>query len=150
VVMSEKLTILLADDNADDALLLQCACSEAGLDYGLMVVQDGAEVIRYLQGEERYADRAAYPMPALLLLDLNLPRMDGMAVLRWVRQEPSFQRLPVIIVTGSLDERLADRAHALGANGLLVKPVAYHDLVEAIRQEGKHWAHEAELAGLPH
>lgn len=146
LVMPKSSVILLVDDNPDDALLMQCAFTEAGFEKPLIVVQDGLEAMSYLEGTGRYANRAAHPLPELLLLDLNLPRMDGLELLRWARKEPRFERLPIVIVTGSNDEKLIARAHKLGANAHLVKPVSFKDLVQAIRRQGGLWMPRAQLA----
>src|SRR5687768_16993926 len=103
--MSTPATILLAEDNENDALLMRHAFKKAGISNPLVRVRDGEEAIDYLAGHGVYADRRAYPFPALLLLDLKMPRRDGFEVLEWIKADPSLRRLPVTVLTSS-DQQL--------------------------------------------
>src|SRR5580765_2760140 len=95
-------TILVAEDNPDDAFLLKRAFAQAGINVRLDFVQDGEQVIHYLKGENGYGDREAHPFPVLLLLDLKMPRLDGFDVLEWLRQQPGgLKRLLVTVLTSS-------------------------------------------------
>ncbi len=131
--MTDKETILVVDDNENDILLLKLACQRAKLLNPLQVLRNGDEAMAYLQGARQYSDRAQYPFPWLMLLDLNMPRKSGFEVLAWLRSQPALRRLPVYIFTASM--RLADieRAYEAGANGFLVKPTDMGALLDMMR-----------------
>src|SRR5579862_9146385 len=130
--MSSTLNILVAEDNADDVFLLKEAFRKAGVTSRLLAVSDGVEAVAYLKGEEAYSDRAQCPFPDLLLLDLNMPRMNGFEVLEWVRQEAECNRLVVYVLTASARESDVERAYSLHANAFIVKPNRLDDLVAFI------------------
>jgi CheY-like chemotaxis protein len=116
--------VLLVEDNADDATFVRMAFKRTKMDETLEVVSSGAEAMEYLEGAGRYADRQQYPMPALLLLDLRMPVMDGFEVIRWVRAHAreGLRRLPIAVLTGSEYPPDRQRAYELGANSFMVKP----------------------------
>ena len=126
----EKQLFLLAEDSQNDVFLMQQAFKKAGLPNPIQVVSDGQEAISYLKGEGRYSDRAQYPLPMAVLLDLKMARMNGFEVLEWVRKQPNLKRVVVIILTASNRSSDADRAYDLGANFYLTKPGKFEDLVE--------------------
>jgi CheY-like chemotaxis protein len=148
MVMAGNGTVLLADDSEDDVLLMRCAFSRAGFDNPIAVAEDGQELIDYLRGEGRYADRETFPIPILILLDVKLPRVDGLGVLRWLRQQPQFRELPVVTVSGSAEETLEPRARALGARSHLRKPVAFRELVKAVEHHLDAWLHHRDVADI--
>jgi CheY-like chemotaxis protein len=121
--------ILLVDDNPHDVVLLRLAFRRVGIIDPIKLVNDGAEAVRYLKGEGSYADRHAYPEPTLMLLDLKMPQTSGFDVLHWVREQPAFKKLIVIVLTGSNDSEDVERAYRLGADSFLVKPTKFSDLV---------------------
>lgn len=135
--MNNKLTsdkeILLVEDNLDDAELTRIAFLEAGDEYRLRVVADGAEAVAYL--------RACAPaeLPALVLLDLNLPKLDGREVLQAIRAEPATRNLPVVVLTTSAEPFDVDNVYALGANSYIQKPVDFERFVGVVRQIGLYW-----------
>src|SRR5439155_23314179 len=133
-------TILLAEDDPNEVLLLQRALVKASLTTdSLKVVSDGEDAMAYLSGQGIYADRGRYPLPALLLLDLKMPRKSGFEVLSWLRKQPQLRYLSVVFLTSSdsaEDGRLACEA---GANSYLVKPVEYTEMVELIKNESCYW-----------
>jgi len=131
--------ILLVEDMSDDVLLLQRAFHRAALDWPIHVVQDGEAAIAYLAGSGPYADRTRYPLPALLLLDLKLPRRSGFEVLAWVRRQPGLHRLPVVVLTSSREPADITRAYDLGANSYLVKPAGADELVDLARTLSHYW-----------
>ena len=110
-------------------------------------VGDGAEAIRYLRGEGRYAKRAAYPLPELVLLDLRLPEMPGLEVLQWIRRQPRLAWLPVVVITGMAAPGDAQRAQELGATAFLPKPFSFGQQVELARQIRDKWLHPVRQAG---
>jgi CheY-like chemotaxis protein len=103
------------------------------------VVCDGVEAIEYLRGTGQYADRARYPLPGLMLLDLKLPRRSGHEVLAWLRQEPAVRRLPVAILTSSRESSDIERAYDLGANSYLVKPTGPGALLRLVEALSLYW-----------
>jgi CheY-like chemotaxis protein len=134
-----KAGILVAEDLPDDVVLLKHAFAKAGVNAPLRFVADGQEAVEYLKGENRYADRASYPLPALLLLDLNMPRLNGFDVLKWVRGQTGLCRLPIIVFTSSEQPRDVNRAYELGANSYLVKPPVLGRLQQIAQHLGDYW-----------
>jgi CheY-like chemotaxis protein len=128
--------ILLAEDNENDINLLQRALLKAEIHNPLEIVRDGEETIAYLKGQGKFSDRARYPLPALLLLDLNMPRTDGFQVLDWIRRKPEFDTLRVVVLTVSRDVYDVTRAYRFGANSFFVKSLdsqTFAQLVESIK-----------------
>ena len=114
--------ILLVDDNEDDVVLIKRSFAAAGLNNPTVTVKNGNEAIAYLCGDRPFTDRDSYPIPALVLLDINMPGTDGFEVLKWIREQPQFTRLCVVMLTSSNESRDVNRAHQLGATSFLVKP----------------------------
>jgi CheY-like chemotaxis protein len=132
-------SILLAEDNPDDVLLIRRAFKRAGFGNAIQVVSDGEKAIRYLKGEEPYGDRSRFPIPHLLLLDLKMPGLNGFDVLSWIRQRAEWKCLPIIVLTTSFYGPDIDRAYELGANSFLTKPAHFDEFVVAIKQMGDFW-----------
>ncbi len=120
--MDPSFTVLLAEDNPDDALLMRQAFKAHGLMRPLHVVQDGRDAIAYIAGDGVFSDRVAHPFPNLVILDLKMPRVDGFEVLAWIQEHPDFRVIPTIIWSASADQRDVKHAYCLGANGYLFKP----------------------------
>lgn len=135
----EQALILLVEDNPDHVLLLKRAFDKAKLLNPVHAVSSGEEAIDYLAGQGKYANRAEYPLPAVVLLDLKMPGIDGFDVLRWIRQEPAIATLRVVILTTSDEMRDIDLAYKLGANSFLVKPNDFDRFVEISRALGGYW-----------
>jgi CheY-like chemotaxis protein len=131
--------VLLADDDVNDVFLVQRALQKANIANPLQVVRDGEEAVAYLSGLFPYADRERHPLPALLLLDLKMPRKTGFEVLAWLRQQSRLKRLPVVVLTSSNQNADINRAYDLGANSYLVKPGGFDNLMELMREVGMHW-----------
>ena len=127
-----KAVVLLVDDREDDILLTQQAFARATVPNQLMVVRDGAEAIAYLRGDGKYGNRAAFPFPDLLLLDINMPKVDGFGVLQWVRSNPDLQNLRVVMLTTSDEMTDIDKAYQMGVNSYLVKPVRFKSFVDLV------------------
>ena len=121
--------ILVAEDNPDDFFLLKQAARKATVTSSLHAVCDGYEALAYLNGDGPYSDRIAYPWPDLLLLDLNMPRVNGFEVLEWLRKQPSRGRLIVYVLTSSCRIEDVRRAYDLGANSYVMKPARLDDLI---------------------
>ena len=137
--MSDSGHILVAEDDPTDAYFFQRAFKRAGIPVVLHFVRDGQEVIDYLQGEGQFANRAAHPLPQLVLLDLNMPRLDGFEVLEWVRKQPGFNGLQVVIFSSSDEPRNINGAYDLGANWYLVKPHSMEELNALVGRFKKFW-----------
>src|SRR5215470_12689740 len=129
----ELCTILLVEDERNDVFLLQYAFETAGISNPLQVVEDGQQAIDYLGGAGKYANRAEYPMPCLILLDLKLPMKSGHDVLRWIQQQPALQMLVVIVLSSSRNTNDVDEAYQLGARSYLVKPLTMNARLELAR-----------------
>jgi CheY-like chemotaxis protein len=125
--------VLYAEDEDNDAFLMQRAFIKACVSNPLQIVVDGSAAIRYLTGTGEFTNRTKFPLPCLLLLDLNLPRQSGLEVLKWVREQESFRGLPAVILTSSSQDRDIGSAYALGANGYLVKPASSEKLIEIVK-----------------
>ncbi len=129
-----SLTVLLAEDNKDDLTLFRMALKKADVpEVRLQTVCDGEEAIAYLTGGGDFTDRAACPLPDVVLLDLNMPRINGFEVLQWIRQDPKFSSLLVHILTTSCRDADVRRAYELRANSYVTKPGRVEDLVAFIR-----------------
>lgn len=131
--------ILLVEDNPDDADLTLRAFKRAGITRPVDVVRDGVEALDYLFAQGAFAGRASEPPPAVVLLDLKLPRLDGHEVLRRIRTDPRTRLLPVVILTSSVEEGDLVRSYSSGCNSYVRKPVSYTEFVEAARQMGLYW-----------
>jgi CheY-like chemotaxis protein len=126
--------VLAAEDDEGDATLLRLAFKRAQISYPLIIVRDGQEAIDYLTGQPPYVDRLRYPFPAMLLLDLKMPRLNGFDVLAWWSARAEFRRLPVIVLSSSLHEVDMDKAKKMGARDYVVKPQSFAQLTR-IAQE---------------
>lgn len=133
------LTILVAEDNADDVFLLKHALKKAQFANPVRFVSDGEEVMAYLRGEGEFADRAQHPFPGLLLLDIKMPRLDGLETLALIRNDPRYKRLVVILLTSSNREQDINGAFDLRANSYLVKPARPEELLGVLEQIRGYW-----------
>ena len=129
----KPVTILMADDNADDRLLTAEALKEARLMNDLRFVEDGEQLLDYLHARGKYAAPAEAPRPGLILLDLNMPRKDGRAVLAELKQDPDLRSVPVVVLTASKDDEDVYRSYDLGVNSYIVKPVTFEALVDTLQ-----------------
>jgi CheY-like chemotaxis protein len=137
--MAEHGVILLAEDREDDIFLMRRAFSQANIINPIFVVRDGEETISYLKGEGKFSNRDEYPLPALLLLDLKMPRKNGFEVLQWIRAQPGLSALRVIVLTSSDQIWDVNRAYTLGANSFLVKPYDFMDLAAMMQTIRNDW-----------
>jgi len=136
---SELGVILLAEDNETDVLLTRRAFKKVGLLNPLHVVSDGELAIEYLSGTGKYSNRAEYPLPVLLLLDLKMPRKNGLEVLEWVRQQPTLRALRIVVLTTSQLFKDVNRAYELGANSYIVKPVEMEQFLRVSETLRGYW-----------
>lgn len=146
--MNENRTILLVDDSVDDIFLVRTAFTNAKVTNPIQEAHNGDEAIAYLQGEPPFDDRAKYPLPALMLLDLNMPMRDGFQVLEWLRAQPGLKRVMVIVLTASLREEDVGRAFDLGVNSFVVKPSSIEGLT-AIGRCLRDWIGCIQFPRLP-
>lgn len=137
--MTTENIILLVEDNLKDVFLIQRAFRKAEILSPIKVVNDGDAAVDYLSGESLYSDRTVYPLPALVLLDLKLPRRSGSEVLSWIRQHPGLKRLPVVVLTSSREYADVNHVYDLGANAYIVKPPDFEQLVEILKTLNLHW-----------
>ncbi len=131
--MNERQTILLVDDSENDLFILRAAFKMAKCSLLLQEVRNGEEAVAYLNGTGPYTDREKFPLPSLMLLDLNMPKKNGFEVLAWVRVQPGLKRLAIIIMTASIRNQDVERAFDLGANSFLVKPSSLDALATMMR-----------------
>jgi two-component system response regulator len=137
--MRSESTILLVEDDPDDEALTLRALRRGGIPHTIVVVRDGVEALDYLFGTGAYAGREVAAMPQVVMLDLKLPRLDGLEVLRRIRADERIRLLPVVILTSSDEERDRLEGYRHGANSYVRKPVDYDQFSEAIRQLGLYW-----------
>src|SRR5690348_2950980 len=131
--------ILIADDSPQDVELTLAALQEHHLANEVVVVRDGSEAWDYLRREGRFAGVAG-GNPGVVLLDLKMPRMDGLDVLRRMRADPRFENVPVVMLTSSREERDVVESYALGVNAYVVKPVEFQEFIDAVKSLGLFWA----------
>lgn len=132
-------TILLVEDEENDVIFMQMALEKVGLAGGLQVAEDGQAAIDYLGGKGEFADRARFPIPALVFLDLKLPRVMGMDVLQWIRDRPELDTMVVIMLTSSQQRTDIRQACSLGVNSYLVKPSNPAGLREIVELVKRYW-----------
>ena len=143
--LRQPITILMADDDPDDRLMTQEAFAECRLRNPLKFVTDGEELLDYLHRRPPYDDDQAYPMPGLVLLDLNMPRKDGREVLREIKSDPRLQSIPVVILTTSKAEEDVVRSYKDGVNSFISKPVTFAALIDVVQTLGKYWLQVVDL-----
>ncbi|MGD0816412.1 MAG: response regulator [Verrucomicrobiota bacterium] len=132
-------TVLLVEDNDDDILIMKMACTRTGIPHELQVVTDGDMAVNYLSGNGAYADRTIYPTPHIVFLDLKMPKRHGLEVLRWIRSQPGFKNLPVVMLTISTHKADVDSAYQLGVTSYLQKIPNPAEFGQAVRVILKYW-----------
>jgi len=145
--MSDYPVILLAEDREDDVIIIRKAFAKTNFPYVLKVVGDGEQAIAYLKGEAPYDDRSRFPLPSLLLLDLKMPRKDGFEVLDWIRGQPEFFGLRVVVLTSSKLTSDINLAYERGASSFLVKPDAFENYVELTEFINGFWLQFNQVVG---
>ncbi len=144
---TKTITILIADDDPDDRLLIKESLEEARLGNPLHFVEDGVELIDYLQRKSQYVDLKGEPLPGLILLDLNMPRKSGIEALQEIKADQELRQIPVVIFTTSKAEEDIIRTYSLGVNSFISKPVSFQAFTEVIQTLTKYWF---EIVELPH
>jgi len=132
-------SILLVEDNEDDANLMMAAFDRLGLGEGLQLVKDGEEALEYFQGSGQYARRDIFPLPSLVLLDLRLPNMSGLDVLAWIRNQSTLRTVIIVVLTGLQLDSEVQRAYLLGANSVLFKEASQEELDAKVKLLKDYW-----------
>ena len=140
-------TLLLADDDPDDRLLVKDALEETRSTAHLRSVEDGVELMDYLRHRGRYADPSEAPPPSLILLDLKMPRKSGHQALKEIKEDPDLRQIPVVILTTSRQEQDVSRSYRLGVNSFITKPSSFGGLVETMRVLERYWFEIVTLPG---
>jgi len=135
----KPITILMADDEAADCLLVRAAVERARLHNDLRFVENGVELMDYLFRRGKYSKASEAPRPGLILLDLNMPRKDGREALAEIKADAGLQQIPVVVLTASRADEDFWRAHNLGADMYLVKPVTFETLITVVKSLGRYW-----------
>jgi CheY-like chemotaxis protein len=146
--MSERgkpIAILYAEDDPEDRMLVEDALRESRLANELHFVEDGEELMDCLKRRGKYAELDGAPLPGLVLLDLNMPKMDGREALREIKANPNLRRIPIVVLTTSKAEEDILRSYDLGVNSFIIKPVTFESLVDIVRTLGKYWFEIVEL-----
>ncbi len=139
--------ILVADDDEEDRMLIQDAMEESKLLNPLHFVVDGQEVMDYLLRKGKFVDAEKNPLPGIILLDLNMPKMDGRQVLKEIKSNPELRAIPIIVLTTSKAEEDILRTYDLGVNSYITKPVTFDALVDIVKNLGKYWF---EIVSIPY
>ncbi len=140
--------ILIADDDEDDRDMIRDALKESRLINNLHCVKDGEELMDYLNHRGNFEDPIKNPLPGLILLDLNMPRMDGREALKEIKTNPRLRQIPVVILTTSQAEEDIFRTYELGVNSFITKPVSFESLVKVMKTLGNYWFDIVELPDL--
>ena len=143
--IAKAITILYADDDAEDRMLVKDAWAENRLANELHFVEDGEELMDYLRRRGNFAHLADQPLPGMILLDLNMPRKDGREALQEIKADPRLRSIPVVVLTTSKAEEDILRAYDLGVNSFILKPVTFQSLVELTLTLSKYWFEVVEL-----
>ena len=140
---NERFTVLLVEDDLNDIFIVKRAFKMANLATPLQVVTDGQEAISYLRGDDKYADRDAFPLPKLIVMDIRMPRRTGFEVLEWVKStDRLLRRIPIVIVSSSESPADINRAYELGANAYMVKPMNFREVEHLFETITHYWGLE--------
>lgn len=139
--MDLGLSVLVAEDDQDDAFIVQRSFKECGLRRPIHIVHDGVEAIKYLHGDPPFQDRMIHPFPDILILDLKMPRASGFEVLDWINKHPDYRVIPAIVWSSSADRRDVKHAFCLGAHAYLCKPSSYEEFAEIAGCVLQFWTH---------
>jgi CheY-like chemotaxis protein len=142
---ASSITILIADDDSDDRMMAKEALQECRLANAVYFVEDGVELLAYLRRQGRYGQPGAAPRPGLILLDLNMPKMDGREALREIKADPELRRTPIVVMTTSKAEEDIYRTYDLGVSSYVTKPVSFEGLVEVMKAIGRFYIDIVEL-----
>jgi CheY-like chemotaxis protein len=141
----KPITILLAEDDEEDRYLIGEALDEGRVPHRLYVVENGEQLLDYLYRRGKYADLEQWPVPDLILLDLNMPRKDGREVLEEIRFDPELRRTPIVVLTTSSADEDIVRSYDQGVSGFVTKPVTFRELMEVMKSIGTYWGKTSTL-----
>lgn len=144
---TQSIEILIADDDAEDRMLIMDALNESRLKNKVQHVENGEELLQYLQNSGVYADKIKYPTPGIILLDLNMPKKDGREALKEIKADKNLKCIPIIILTTSKAEEDILKTYNLGVNSFITKPVTFTAMVEVMNTLKKYWFEIVELPG---
>lgn len=144
--MKEPISIAIAEDDPDDRMMLEEAIEEHALHNDVYFTRDGQELLELLERRGDYAHLEDEPLPGIILLDLNMPRMSGMEVIRFLKNHERFRSIPIVVLTTSRSEADVLESYHLGINSYIPKPVTFRDLLRVIRKIKEYWL---ELVKLP-
>ena len=145
VERGRSITILIADDDAEDRMLVQDAFAENHFVNNLRFVTNGEQLMDYLHHRGQYADPASAPRPGIILLDLNMPKKDGRQALQEIKGDPALRQIPVVVLTTSRAEEDIFRSYDLGVNSFITKPVTFTALIDLVKMLGRYWFDIVEL-----
>jgi CheY-like chemotaxis protein len=137
--------ILIADDDAEDIMLIKDALNESRLKNGVQSVKDGEELMHYLRNEGKYSDKDKYPTPGIILLDLNMPKKDGREALKEIKADKNLRTIPIVILTTSKAEEDILKTYNLGVSSFITKPVKFSTMVDVMKTLNKYWFEIVEL-----
>ncbi len=135
----KKFTILVVEDDLNDVILIKRAFLKSGIDNPIQTVSDGEQAMDYLIGNEPYANREAHPFPGIIFTDLKMPRMGGIELLRWLRNNPVYKVIPTLVLTSSMERHDIQQAYFYGANSYVVKPANFEELQKTLRTIVDYW-----------
>ena len=142
---TNRLVILYAEDDSEDQMLMRDAYEEGQLDDQLKIVNDGEELMDYLYRRNHYSDPVEAPVPDIILLDLNLPKIDGREALKTIKEDPELKKVPVIALTTSKTEEDIQMTYELGVNSFITKPIRFDSLVKIMIAMKEYWGETVEL-----
>jgi CheY-like chemotaxis protein len=142
---TQPITFLMAEDDADDRLLVKEAFQESHVVNSISFVEDGVELLDYLRRQNRYTDTNLFPAPDVILLDLNMPRKDGREALKEIKADPLLRHIPVVVMTTSKAEEDILRSYEIGTAGYITKPVTFEALVKVVKTLGEYWVQIVKL-----
>jgi CheY-like chemotaxis protein len=135
----DNFTILIAEDDPNDVMLLELAIRKNGITNPVKVVRDGEEAIEYLEGKGQYKDRERFPFPSVIISDVKMPRRNGLEVVEWVRRHPTCSIIPIVMLSGSRIQNDVLSAYRLGANSYFTKPSTLDELSELLKLAFEYW-----------
>jgi len=142
---TKEIEILIADDDAEDTMLIKDALKESRLKNGIQSVENGEELMLYLRNEGKYSDKNKYPTPGIVLLDLNMPKKDGREALKEIKADKNLRTIPIVVLTTSKAEEDILKTYNLGVSSFITKPVKFSTMVEVMKTLNKYWFEIVEL-----